>query len=228
MKQSLTRFEQIFLPISLLCLIFCGCYFHSGWIVIVSTCLGMIGSVLNGTGRKFCYFFLLISSLLYAYISFENHYYGEAILHLCCVSPLFLYSAIRWFSPRKKIVSAEIFKLPGRTAVIMAILMVVGSVGYGILLNCLHSAQPYLNAISTAVTVGANYLLSRRMKEQWYAQLLSNAVLITLWLIASTQQGLGNLPLMVQNILFIVSNLRGAMQWNRQYRAENSVSAPQP
>lgn len=211
------KFELIFTPIAVVSLGLSSWYFHSGWLVLLCTVLGVLGSILNGTGRKYCYFFSLASSLMYACVSLSSKFYGEAILHFAFVSPLFLYSILRWFRPRQKRTRADVFHLSRRALVLFGVLLVVGTAGYGLVLRYIGSRQPYLNALSTVVALAANFLSAKRMKEQWYAQLLSNATLIALWLIASGSDA-GNLPVLIQNLLFIACNIHGAIVWSKMAR----------
>ncbi len=212
MKKERSLFEWIFIPVALVSLGLCAWRFHAGVLVPLCAMLGVVGSTLNGTGRKVCYFFLLASAVMYAYISFANRFYGEAILSAVYSAPLFLYSILRWFKPGGAKKTADVFHLRPAAALRLGGLLLVGAVVYGFALRAMGSHLPFLNAVSTAVA--ANYLSARRMKEQWYAQLASNAALITMWLIASGSDQ-GNVPLLVENILFVVSNIRGAIRWTR-------------
>ena len=214
MKKERSLFEWIFIPLALVSLSLCAWRFHAGVLVTLCAMLGVVGSTLNGTGRKVCYFFLLASAVMYAYISFTNRYYGEAILSAVYSAPLFLYSILRWFKPGGTKKTADVFHLRPAAALRLGGLLLAGAVGYGFALRAMGSHLPFLNAVSTAVAVAANYLSARRMKEQWYAQLASNAALIIMWLIASGSDQ-GNVPLLVENILFVVSNIRGAIRWTR-------------
>ncbi len=214
MKKRLLTFEWIFGTLAVLTLCVCGWFFKSGWNVIACACFGIVGSVINGRGRKECYFFLLASSLLYAFTALSSKNYGESILNFAYVSPMFFYSILRWYRPNKQQQKKDIFTLNRKTMLLLCAAMLLLGAAYGFVLRRLGSNLPFLNAASTMVAVAANYLSARRMKEQWYAQLISNAVLITLWLLTSLNNP-GNLPLMVQNVLFVLSNLRGAVLWKK-------------
>lgn len=224
MKGKFSRFEMIFTPAALAVLCAVSLVFHAGLLVVLCTVLGVIGSVLNGAGRKYCYFFSLASSLMYAFISLSNRYYGEAILHFAFVSPLFLYSILRWFRPREAEAHPDVFHLSRRALLGFGLVLVFGTAGYGFVLSLLSSRLPYLNAVSTVLAVGANFLSARRMKEQWYLQLASNAALIALWCIAAGSDA-GNLPVLVQNFLFIICNVRGLLLWHRMSSAQPASPA---
>lgn len=223
MKKRFLKFEWIFGAAAVLLLGICGIYFGSGVHVTVCACLGILGSVLNGKGRKECYFLLLLSSLMYATTALSSKLYGEAILHFALVSPLFLYSILRWYRPHSREQKKDVFALKPKTILLLGALMLVLAVGYGFLLRRMGSNLPFLNAASTMAALAANYLSARRMKEQWYAQLVSNAVLITVWCLTSLGDPAG-MPFMLQNILFVISNLRGAVLWNQMSKEAAETS----
>ncbi len=213
-------FDLIFPPAAILTLCWFAWRFDSGALVLLCTILGFLGCIFNGNGKKYCYFFSLASSLMYAFISLSNKYYGEAILHFALISPLYIYSLLRWFRPRERKKKTDIYRLNARTAVLLCLALAAGSALYGCLLSRMGSSLPYLNALATAVTTVANFLSARRMREQWYANIVTNGVLITLWLLASGADT-GNLPLLVQNILFVICNIRGMILWRRMDDAQD-------
>lgn len=214
-------FEIIFIPVMLASLITSAILFHSQPLILILTILGMFGSILNGRGNKLCYFFGLTSTVMYGMISLKANYIGEVILHFAFLSPMYVYSIAKWFRPNKKkeAKNKQMFSLNAIQIVSLVIVGIVIVGVYGtILMYVLKSSFPFLNALSTVVVLLAGYLGAKRVKEQWIAHILGNAVLIALWVLSGDK---GNYPILIQNVLFVVCNIRGIIIWQKELRKQN-------
>ncbi len=219
-KNKLDAFEIIYLAVSALVLLISALVLKSDLLTVLCAMLGILGSVLVGTGRKVAYFFSLASSLMYIFVSFRAGQYGETLLHAACVSPLYVYSIIKWYVRGRDSDSDDCFRLTKKQiafflALGVALTVVYGSVlkEYGPLIG-LETRLPFLNSASTSLCLAAYILSAKRMREMWFAHLGANAVLITMWLLASDTDS-GNMLIMIENILFVICNIRGLLVWNR-------------
>ncbi len=195
--------------------------FHSELLVVILTILGMFGSVLNGRGNKLCYFFALISTVMYGIIALKANFMGEVILHFAFLSPMYIYSITKWVKPKKdktfkqkQMFSLNVFQI---VFIVIVGLIIVGVYGT-ILMFVIKSDFPFLNAVSTVVVLLAGYLGAKRVKEQWIAHILGNIVLIALWVLSGDE---GNYPILIQNILYIVCNVRGIIIWQKELKKQN-------
>lgn len=214
-------FEIIFIPVMLASLITSAVLFHSAPMILILTILGMVGSILNGRGNKLCYIFALISTVMYGMVSLEANYIGEAILHFAFLSPMYIFSILKWLKPKKigKTKNKQMFSLnvPQIVFIIVAGVIVVGV--YGTILKfVIKSSFPFLNAVSTVAVLLAAYLGAKRVKEQWVAHILGNVVLIALWVLSGDK---GNYPILIQNVLFIICNVRGIIIWRKEAKKQN-------
>lgn len=216
------NFENIFFTFSMVTLLICGIIFKSTPLVLICSLLSMASNLLNAMSLKVSYIFSLVSSVMYSFSAFEQRYYGEAILHLFIMAPLFIYCIFRWFIPsRKKTAAArgDVFSITPKAAALFAVALIAVIAVYGYALKLIGSDMPYINACSTLLVMGANFLGSRRMKEQWYLFLGSNGFLILLWVLAG-QDDLGNILYAIQNVLFVIGNLYGAYKWTKLSKEE--------
>lgn len=214
-------FEIIFIPVMLASLTTSAVFFHSEPLILILTILGMFGSVLNGRGNKLCYFFGLTSTVMYGIVSLKANFIGEVILHFAFLSPMYIYSIAKWFRPnnKKQAKNKQMFSLNAMQIIFLIIvgLIIVGV--YGTILKfVIKSSFPFLNAVSTVVVLLAGYLGAKRVKEQWIAHILGNAVLIALWFLSGDK---GNYPILIQNALFVVCNVRGIIIWQKELRKQN-------
>lgn len=208
-------FETIYLVISVGALIASAIIFKSNFLVPVCTILGLIGSVLNSKGSAFCYLLAMASSITYGIVSLQANFMGEVILHFGLLTPLYVYSLIKWLKPQKNKKTNSsvrpIYTLNGTKVVFVIIIALLATGVYGLVLKyALKSAFPFLNAASTVCLLMANFLGSKRVLQQWYAYMLGNVVLIVLWIINGDK---GNYPIFIQNVLYFIINVRGISLW---------------
>ncbi len=226
LKKHLT-FENIYFAFSMVVLLICGILLKSTPFILVSSLISMSSNLLNAMTLKVSYIFSLIASAMYSVSAFEQHYYGEFFFHLFVMVPLFVYSIFRWFVPsRKKTAAAkgDVFHITRKTAVPLAIALIFVVCVYGYGLKLIGTVHPFANACSTLLVVGANFLGSRRMKEQWYLFLASNAFLIFLW-VAAGENDLGNILYAIQNVLFIIGNIYGIVKWTKVSKEEKKSNS---
>ena len=220
-KKHIT-FENIYFTFSMVVLLVCGIVFKSTPFILICSLLSMASNLLNAMTLKVSYIFSLVSSVMYSFSALEQHYYGEFIFNLFILTPLFIYCIFRWFVPSQKKTAAakgDVFSITPKAAVLFAIALGIVILVYGYGLKLIGTHLPYANACSTLFVLGANFLGSRRMKEQWYLFLGSNAFLIFLWVTAG-QDDLGNILYAIQNVLFIIGNVYGIFKWTRISREE--------
>lgn len=212
--------EIVFYLVSCATLITMAIIFRSDILPLISSLLGVTGVVLNIRAHKLCFLFLLLMAIVYGIVAFTQKYYGEAALNILYLVPTYAISLIKWARKREDFVTVEIFTASNKILLIMMLTGAVGIVGYGFVLSLTDASLPYLNAIGTFVCAGAAFLAARKMKEQWVFWILNNVVLIILWCM-NLNMGTGNLPILIQNVLFMVMNIYGYRSWKNMQKYLN-------
>ena len=211
--------EWIFYFISLAILLFCGIYFKSNAFDIIASVISLCAVFLNLNNKKYCFFFYAIYVLIYGIISFINKQYGEGVINLVYNLPLYLFTIYGFYlSKKKKQESSEfvIKSITKKQLIVMIVLIPIITVLYGLLLNHLGSASPYLNSLATAFALSASFLASRTIKEQWIAWIIYSLILFVLWLITFISNGNG-LMFVILNALYILINTYGLIVWIRKF-----------
>lgn len=206
-------FESAYLAISIGAIITAAVFFDSPILVPICTILGIMGSVLNSKGNAFCYLLAMSSSVTYGIVSINAIFWGEVILHFAILVPLYIFSLVKWLKPRKDSTTpsaSPMYALNKEKLILYICIGIIATGAYGAILDSVGSNLPYLNALSTVVLLFANLLGSKRVLEQWYFYLGSNVVLILLWLLGGDK---GNYPILIQNILYVIINIRGTVLW---------------
>ena len=217
-KHYFSTFELAFVIIAFLALSITSFYFNSGILSYICTVFGIFGGVLNMKASKFSYIFAFISCAIYVYISFKQKYYGEAIQNLCYICPMYIYSIIKWtVKGDKSKENKDIYNLSKNAKIALIPIIIAITFIYGYILGLIGTRYEYINALSTALNVTTCFLCAKRAKQQWYFWVSNNLVLILLWAL-STSNTTAGIPIITQNILFLISNCNGLYLWNFKYK----------
>ncbi|MDD4291613.1 MAG: nicotinamide riboside transporter PnuC [Clostridia bacterium] len=192
-------------------------FFDAAWLSVVSVLFSLTGGIFNSKRYRIHNLLSTTSALFYVYICFDGKLYGEAILYLCVIVPLYIAGFVNWNKNRTQKLIDEVYHIKPKALLILAGICLVTVLGYGSILKYLLNAnQPFMTALSSSLCVCAVYLTSKRYLEQWYCWLICNAVLLAVWLTAIIRDGnTSGYSLLVQNCIFIAININGLITWKK-------------
>ena len=152
---------------------------------IISATTGVACVVCTGKGKLSAYPLGAINVLLYAIISWKAKYYGEVMLNLIYYFPMEFYGLYVW----KKHMNAETHEVEKRfmswkKRIWMAVAVVVGTLGYGFILKILNGNLPFVDALSTVVSVVAMIISIGMYVEQWVLWIVVDVVTVFMWGVA--------------------------------------------
>ncbi|MCQ2551084.1 MAG: nicotinamide riboside transporter PnuC [Clostridia bacterium] len=189
---------------------------EKGWLLTFITSLtSIVAGILNYKGRHFTYPVYVIYAILYTYVSLTSHMYGEAILYGIYALPMYIYSSVKWLKNLDvggEEEDLEIYSIDKKHLIGLLSIGVVVLVGYGYILSIIGSAVPYLNSLSTVCSASAIYMTNKRYKQQWYAWLSYSFTFAAIWMSNMT------ITFAVQSAFFVVLNILGLINWNKEYR----------
>jgi nicotinamide mononucleotide transporter len=108
------------------------------------------------------------------------------------------------------------------TLAILAALVAVATASLTVFLRSVGDAAPFFDALTTVLSLAAQYLLTRKLIENWYAWITADIIYI--WLYASR-----GLPLTSGlYALFLVLCLLGLWEWRRSLVALTPVAVAAP
>lgn len=193
------------------------------WFGLATGLMNIITVVLVAKGRITNYFWGLIYSAMYMPLAFQSQLFGEVALSAFWVIMQFV-GIIAWlgFMKRDKDVSKNnqdvvttkymstkqwIFVIP----VFLVILVIVG-----LILEQAGSRQPYMDGLTTTISMGAQILQTAKLAESWYAWLLFDIVEIILWGRAWTGHADPSAFAMLgMNLALTVNAIYGIIQWRK-------------
>ena len=195
-----------------------------GFIVAVT---GIVNLVLCAKGNIWNYLFGIIYNAIYVYISWKSRLYADSAIYLLYYLPMQFVGWIQWNKNRNVDSGAvNAVHLTRRTALLLlAVAAVLIPLFAWILgLPAIGDSQPWLDSVTTVVSILAMYMMVKAIAEQWYIWIVLDAVQVVKWLIA-TIRGEEHAALMLVMFAFFLANaVYGLIQWNGLAKR---ASAPQ-
>ncbi len=176
---------------------------------------GVLCVVLTAKGKLMSYVFGMYNTFGYAYLAYVNGIFGEVLLNLLFFVPMNIAGFYMWsknFQGGKLAMRQMEFKgmlLVGAVCISGFLLL-----GYG-LSFIPGQNSPYIDALTTVLSVVATILMVRRFKEQWLVYIVLNMFTVLLWTIR-TSEGSSEGPLMiVMWSAYLLNAAYGYYNWNK-------------
>jgi len=175
---------------------------------LISGLLGIISVILCSQGNIWTFAFGFGQILTYSGLCYmERFYAGLAMNAFYFLSQI--YGIYAWHSRRadsSAIISPR--SLPSVQFVILCALVAVVAVGTGWLLNrYTDDSQPYMDAVTTVVSVVAQVMLVMAIRQQWWLWLFVDVLYIAMWIIA------GNWSMVAQYGFWCINCVYGMIRW---------------
>ena len=149
---------------------------------IVSATTGVACVVCTGKGKLSAYLFGLVNTVLYAIISWKASFYGEVMLNALYYVPMQFYGFYVWSRHiNEETHEVEKRRMGAKGRCIMAMTVAAATVIYGWILQLLGGNMPYVDALSTVVSVVAMMISVKMYMEQWMLWILVDVVTIIMW-----------------------------------------------
>lgn len=193
-----------------------GIVFKSWWLTILTSLCNLLCCVLSAKGKVLASFVGLVCIVLYSVLSFYNRYFGEIIISACVMLPLYIWQICEWMKNRDKKENVVLVNsIKGKEWLILSISAVVVFVAFYFLLKILNTANLIVSTISIIGNLVGMYLLIRRSKFGFASYLADDVVFFVLWLIPTVQGNLSLLPIVINPLLNIMSDVYGLVNWNK-------------
>lgn len=216
---GLGKFERAFLY-AMLALQFFVFYLNPDTpLNIIAGAAGVVSVVLCAKGRTVFYFIGFIQTITYLFLAWQNCFYGEVLENL------FYFVTMIWgiFEWKKNEVSDEdgnkdviAKKFTLKQWIAAAALCVVATMGIGVWLESIGSAQAYTDAATNVFAVFAQLLMVKRYREQWIWWFLIDVFCIKMWVVA------GNWSMVAMYVAWTINTIYGWYNWSKLNKEQNS------
>jgi len=207
--------DLILISLGVIVVAISGILFNSKWYIIISTLLGLLCVFTQAKGKIATQFIGIIYFCFYIFISYSQKYYGEALLYILIMLPMYIYGVIHWLSHRDKEENVVIVRsnLSAKEWCLSGFAFVIVAIGVYFILKALNTAQLIISSLSFLSMLPAVYLLIRRCKWNQVAFLINDFIVPILWIFLVVQGDLSFLPMCIYHIFQITYDIYGLIEW---------------
>ena len=187
-----------------------------GILSYLASMFGVTALIFVARGDVIGQFLIVIFALLYAFVSWQEHYYGEMLTYVCMSAPAAVIAIISWMRhPYKEDHSeVEVNRIVGKEWIFLCFLTAVVTTVFYFVLGYFGTAQLVVSTISVATSFFASYLTFRRSPYYALAYTVNDVVLIVLWVISSLKDP-SYLSMVACFCMFLFNDLYGFFNWLR-------------
>ena len=223
--KDFTTFEKILLSTSLIVVSLSFLLSpQKDWLTLIVSLIGVIDLIFVAKGYLLGQILGIAFSILYGLVSFYFKYYGEVITYMCMTAPMAVASLISWIKhPYKKSKEVEIQRMNSKQVAVMLVITTFVTIAFYFILKALGTANLIFSTISVATSFLAVYMTYMRSPFYAIGYALNDLVLITLWILASIQDG-AYVPMIFCFIMFLANDLYAFTAWmNRMKKQEKGL-----
>jgi len=193
-----------------------GILFRSDLLTTICSIVGITTALLLAKGKNLGQIFGLLIVALYSIVSFKNGFYGEVIIYLCIMLPMYIIGIISWIKHQNKDTNTvEVNKIKIKEWIIVFIVSVIAFVGIYYLLKLFNTKELFISSLSVIDSLFAIYLGVRRSKYSFYFYVVNDLILIILWGLPVIGGSLILLPMVFNPTINLINDIYGIYNWKK-------------
>ncbi len=193
---------------------------------LITSLTGMACVVLVAKGKTFNFYPGIINVILYAYLSYQQAFYGEVALNILYFLPAQFLGLYLWNRHKKTDRDSSdvlVKTLSNRERVLWTVLSLIFILLIGIILENIGGAQPYIDSTTTILQIIAQIFMIRRLVEQWLVWIAVDVFSITLWLTAFISSG-NDVTVLVMWIAYLFNATYGFYNWKKIFYRQRGLA----
>ena len=216
MLKDWTRFEKILCFSSITIVLIAGILSSSNLLTISCSIMGITCVITQAKGKLISQFIGFILVVLYSILSFQNKYYGEVLIFIFIMMPLFIVGIVSWIRNINKetntVVKNELSK---KEWIVLLIISIILFVGLYYLLKYFNTQQLLISTLSMITSLFGTYLVARRSKYAFLFYMGNDIILLILWGLPVVNGELGLIPMIFNPIINFINDIYGWKSWNK-------------
>ncbi len=191
------------------------------WQSITASLIGTLSLILNAKGNPIGQLLMIIFSVLYGIISYEQRYYGEMITYLGMTAPMAAFSLVSWLKnpyngKRSEVKTSDINK---RQVIFLTLLTTLVTFFFYFVLRYFNTANLPVSTLSVATSFAAASLTF--LRSPWFAAAYASndIVLLILWG-AALYKDISYLSVFLCFMIFLVNDLYGFYNWRKMHNRQ--------
>lgn len=219
--KKFTLFEKLLLVISIIVLLATGIIFNSSIVTIICTVLFVFAIMLIAKGNYLGQIIGIVVTILYSYISYKNRYYGEIIINIGIVLPLYILGIISWIKhENKETKTVKINQIRFKEWLIALVLSIGVYFGIYYLLKSQNTNLLIVSTLSVMASLFGMYLNVRRSSYSFLLFIINDIILIFLWGIPSFNGDYTLVPLFINPIINLFNDSYGLYNWKKNEKLQ--------
>lgn len=215
-------FERTLLFGSIVCVSIVSIIFKSDIITTICSIVGICTALLLAKGKVAGQFFGIMIVLLYSFVSFQNRYYGEMLIYIFIMLPLYILGIIEWIKNRDKETKVvEPNNISLKEWIYIFIISIVLFICLFYLLKYFNTNELFLSTLSVIGSLYAVYLLARRSKIGFLFYVFDDIILFIMWIIPVLNGNLLVLPMVFNPAINFINDLYGWINWTKIEKIKN-------
>lgn len=195
-------------------------YWGDSLMGIISATTGVACVVCTGKGKLSAYLFGLINCVLYAIIAYKATLYGETMLNAIYYIPMQFVGFYTW----KRNMNAETHEVNKRHMknwhrLIMLLSIIAATYVYGLLLQYLGDAMPFVDSFTTVSSVVAMIISVRMFAEQWWIWVAVDVFSVYMWW-CDFRTGSDNMATLLMWVVYLGNAVIMLVKWEREAAKE--------
>lgn len=204
------------------CIIIAGLsiYWGDNLMGIISATTGVACVVCTGKGKLSAYIFGLVNCVLYAIISYKAKLYGETMLNAVYYLPMQFIGFYVWhknMNEETKEVNKRRMNIMQRVVLVVSISLVTFL--YGLVLNEMGDAMPYVDSFTTISSVFAMIISIKMFSEQWWIWFAVDALSVYMWW-CNFSTGSGNMATLLMWIVYWFNAIIMLIKWEKEAKGK--------
>ncbi len=217
-----TLFESLLLVFSIVAVLTVGICFKSDVLTIVTSIVGIICALLLAKGLVLGQFFGLAIVVLYSIVSYLNGFYGEMIIYIAIMFPMYIWGIVEWIRNRNNDTTktVEVNEIRWKEWVCLSVCAAGAFVGFYFMLKALNTSQLIVSTLSVVDNIFAVYLLARRSKYGFVSYIVNDLILIVLWGASVVCGNWAMLAMALNPVVNLVNDIYGVVNWSRMQKQQ--------
>jgi nicotinamide mononucleotide transporter len=200
--------------------------FHFGqdavsWAELLGFATGAAGVWLTVKVRIWNFPVGIANNVFFLVLFWSARLYADALLQIVYLG-LGVHGWWEWLHGGERRTRRTMGRAPGRTLLVLLALAVPVTWGLTVVLTRAHDIAPFWDALTTALSLAAQWLLNNKQLQNWYLWIAADLVYIPLYFVKAL-----NLTGVVY-VLFLAMCLLGLRGWRQRLAAESAESGGRP
>ena len=189
------------------------------WLNFLVFISGILCVVLAAKGSIWNYVIGTVNTVTYAYLAYNNGLFGELGLYILFFLPMNIVGYFMWKNHIKDDI-VEMKTLNLKSILFVFLITFLGCAFLGYFLSKIHTQNsPYLDGMSTIISIVATILMILRYKEQWLLYIILNIITIIIWIIRTLDGSESGIMMIVMWSAFLINATYGYYNWSRGSKA---------